>query len=235
MSDQNDDSQRDLFDNLPAGPGTQEPAPKKGRKKAEDAQKPEAKEAEAPSPSPFNPASLRCPVVGYSTTVKRVRTNLKVRTPAKEWFVRTHPDQSFWMAVWGIELKETREHYVAVPGLTQDLQERGIGKLITLALAVNRQGEPFFWPLRNHNPEDKRKADTWLTSAREAAEMAKHEWVRCVANMAEQQYVIFTAQGELPDPEFPKDSMETLLTLAFKGSLIESMDHPIIRELEGKE
>ena len=235
MNDHDELGQADLFEKESAVPETPEPAPKKARKKAEEAQKPEAKKAEASSPSPFNPASLRCPVVGYSTSVKKVRTNLKVRTPAKEWFCRTSPDEAYWMEVWGVELKETREFYIALPGLTPELREMGIGKLITLALAVNRQGEPFFWPLRVHNPEDKRKPDTWLTTAREAAEMAKHEWVRCVANMAEQQYVIFTAQGELPDPEFPRDSMETLLTLAFKGSLIESMDHPVIRELEGKE
>lgn len=228
---------KDFLANWVPAPEAEEKPAKKPRKKAEE--KPAEPAAPEPAtdagPSPFNPANLRCPTVGYSTSVKKVRTNLKVRTPAKEWFVRTHSDPNYWMEVWGVEMKETREFYVALPALTAELRERGIGKLIHLALAVNRQGEPFFWPLRIHNPEDKRKPDSWLTSATEAAGMAKKDWVRVVANMPEQQYDIFKAMGDLPGPEFPQDSMESLLRLAFKGSLIDSLDHPVIREFEGRE
>jgi hypothetical protein len=37
----------------------------------------------------------------------------------------------------------------------------------------------------------------------------------------------------LPEPEWPETSFEELMQIAFRGRIINSLDHPVIRQLLG--
>ena len=63
--------------------------------------------------------------------------------------------------------------------------------------------------------------------------MAKGRWIRLAANMSLGSYDVYEASGDLPDPEWPEESLEELLEIAFKDRLIATGDHPIIRRLLG--
>jgi hypothetical protein len=48
-------------------------------------------------------------------------------------------------------------------------------------------------------------------------------------------YGMFKARGDLGEPEWPDKSLSELLRLAFKGDrLIDSLNHPVLRELAGE-
>ena len=48
-------------------------------------------------------------------------------------------------------------------------------------------------------------------------------------------YEMFKARGDLGEPEWPDKSLSELLRLAFKGDrLIDSLNHPVLRELAGE-
>jgi hypothetical protein len=100
-----------------------------------------------------------------------------------------------------------------------------------LFLAINRQGTPFFWPVRLP-ASDGRDLD-WWKSSREAAERAMRSWVRVRANMNLGAYDIFVAASEIPDPEWPTLGFWELIKIAFKDHLIDRVDHPIIKRLRG--
>jgi hypothetical protein len=103
----------------------------------------------------------------------------------------------------------------------------------TIFTAINRQGVVFLWPVRLPSPDDKPNA--WWQSAREAAELAMTKWVRMRANMSLGAYDLFTAESDIPDPEWSElEPFQDLLRIAYRGRLVVDLDHPVIKRLSGR-
>jgi hypothetical protein len=47
-------------------------------------------------------------------------------------------------------------------------------------------------------------------------------------------YDVFEAQGELPEPEWPEYDIGVLVEVAFRGKIINSLDHPVVQSLLGQ-
>jgi hypothetical protein len=77
------------------------------------------------------------------------------------------------------------------------------------------------------------RIDHWNSSALEAATLAENSWVRVSANMHLGAYELFTATGDIPEPEWPDLSFEEILKIAFKGRYIDTLDHSVIQRLLG--
>ncbi len=78
------------------------------------------------------------------------------------------------------------------------------------------------------------KKDTnWGLTARKAAELAEKKWTRMQSNMARGCYDVVTSD-KIPDPVWPDISFQEVVKIAFgDGRLIDSMDQPVIRQLQG--
>lgn len=190
---------------------------------------------EPAAPDPFDPAALRLSgdaLAGLG--VKKALLSVPVRKPDKSWFVRVHPDDAYSLNTAVIELKGDRgcETYLVVPALWPELAGEGTFKRMALFTAVNRQGVPFLWPCRLPGADS--REDGWMETALAAAAMAKSGWVRVSANMALGAYDVHQATGDLPDPEWPDAPFRELLKTAFKGKLIDTRDHSVLRHLRGE-
>lgn len=161
--------------------------------------------------------------------VKKIVTTIPVRKPGKQDFIRTHPDPGFRIDTAVIELKEEHETYLVSPEILGELPSEWVPK--TLVTYINRQGVLALWPIRL--PGSDGRIDQWNDTAREAASLAQNDWVRVSANMSLGAYEIFTAIGEIPDPEWPDIGFEEVLQIAFKANYISSLDHPVIKALKG--
>ena len=161
--------------------------------------------------------------------VKKAPT-IQVRKPAKEWFIRTRSDLQFATNV--LELKEEGEFYMVESSLWPELTSEPTFGPRNLHAAINRQGTLFVWPLRLPGPDG--KLDHWSRSALEAAEMAQSRWIRVFSNLHLGAYEIFHAKADLPDPEWPPLSFAEILRVAFKGRVVQSLDHPVIKRLRGE-
>ena len=71
-------------------------------------------------------------------------------------------------------------------------------------------------------------------SARIAAAQAEREWTRMVANMSLGAYELFASVGDLPEPEWPTEPFRELFKIAFRGRLIDSRDHLVLKRLRGE-
>jgi hypothetical protein len=91
----------------------------------------------------------------------------------------------------------------------------------------------FLWPVRV--PASNSKVSAWHLSAATAAEEAMKAWVRVRANMTLGAYEIFLAenQSQIPDPEWPTETYQELVRIAFRDRLINRADHPVIKRLRG--
>jgi hypothetical protein len=179
--------------------------------------------------NPFTPENLR---LSQSFTelaaVKKLLTNVPVRKPSPQDFVRVHPDPAFRCDFPVIELKDDREEYI-VEGHLDELAGEVVSK--TLYTAINRQGTVFLWPVRLPTPEGKDM--DWWRSAREAAERATQSWLRVKANQNLGAYEIFEAAAGYSDPEWPNLGFWDLVRIAFRDHLIQSADHPVVKRLRG--
>jgi hypothetical protein len=162
--------------------------------------------------------------------VEAVLTRLPVRKPDKMWWVRVHPEARTTVGLVEIDREET---YCVASELHSDLM--GVMKRRTLYLAIARTGNPFLWPVGVEGPDG--KLDEWNRSARDGAELGMKSWVRLQANMPNGAYDVFAAKPvvPIPEPRWPTESINELLRLAFRDRVIDSPDHPVVRQLQGLE
>jgi hypothetical protein len=184
------------------------------------------------TPNPFDPASLRLDQ-SFADTVrtKKLLTTVPVRKPNRQDYVRVHPEPAYRLTPAAIiEVSDDREIYLVTPQMAQVLP--GEYSLVTLHLAVNRQGVPFLWPVKL--PGSDGKHNEWNRSAAEAAERAMAKWVRIASNMSLRAYETFEAIGDIPEPIWPELVFEEILKIAFRERLVDRPDHPLVQRLQGR-
>ena len=164
---------------------------------------------------------------GNVSGVKKKLTTVPVRKPSKTQWVRAHPEKKMDTVL--LKYGESGEDlFLVEPELQVEVEQ--LAKAYRLVLAIDRQGDPFFWPIAL--PDDTRPLN-WHLTAMEAAENAELEWTRIQANMNLGAYQIFAAEGNLEDPEWPELSMNELLDIAFKQKIIDRPDHLVLLQLRG--
>jgi hypothetical protein len=198
---------------------------------------PETPEESSERPNPFDPRSYRRSGPAKELGVRKLPGVIPVRKPAKNWFVRVHPDPEFHFEAPCLEIEDPsgvgKEIYLLAPDLANEedneLTLDPNFRRVYLAAAINRKGDVFLWTL---NVIAEGKAKSWYESGMAAVKTATKSWVRVVPNTGSQGYDTWEATGKIPEPEWPEGlSMPDLLKMAFKSNLIDSLDHPIARQL----
>ena len=184
-----------------------------------------------PNNNPFDPASLRLDQsFSDGAGVKKLLTTVPVRKPHRQEWVRVHEGQDHHLTPAAIiELKEDGETYVLRPEVAQALG--GEFSIVSIHLAINRQGVVFLWPVKLPGPDG--RVLEWHRSAAEGAETAKARWVRVVANKSLGAYEIYETQSVIPDPSWPELPFSEILKIGFRERTINSLDHPVIKQLRG--
>ncbi len=162
--------------------------------------------------------------------VKKVLTTVPVRKPDRQWFVRTHPDESWHLHTAILDLRDDRETYIVHPELLPELTTEVSPKI--LVAAINRQGIVFLWPITL--PDESGRHNQWHRSAQEAADLAGKSWVRVGANMSLGAYEVWQAAADYPEPEWPEEGFDSLIRIAFQDRIITTLNHPVLRRLRGE-
>jgi hypothetical protein len=182
-------------------------------------------------PDPFDPARLA--LKGNPADrleVKKALVHVSVRKPNRQEFVRTHPDPAFRIEIAIIELEAEGEIYAVAPEIAEALPEEI--KPVMLTTSIDRHGNIFLWPVPL--PPTEERENMWNASQREVATIAEKTWVKLKSNRKTGCYEAHVALASHPDPQWPDLSMRNLLALAFSnGRLIDSLEHPVIRQLLG--
>jgi hypothetical protein len=182
---------------------------------------------------PFDLDSLRLSQ-NFTTAVgvERLIKTIPVRKPSKEWFIRTHPDKSYWLETAVLELKEDREIHLVARPLWDELSSESTFSPRLLIPAINRQGVLFIWPIRLPGADG--RIDDWNRSAMDAADEATKRWVRVTANMSLGAYDIAAASAQVAEPAWPNLPLEEMIKIAFRDKIIVERDHPVLRRLRGE-
>ena len=193
--------------------------------------KDKATSKESASSTSIDLKSLRLPAnYGATLGVKKLLTNVLVGRPKKPQFFRTHIADDMTFPGMILENKEARESYVVVPGVAQEISE--LVRPVMLHAAIDRQNNVFLIPVPLPGEDGTR--NPWHESLAQAVEHAKLKWIRITANMHVGGYDVYEAEGELPEPEWPEHDIDALVQVAFRGKIINDLDHPIVQALLGK-
>jgi len=145
-------------------------------------------------------------------------------------FSRVHPGEEYKLRCLLVDDKDNGETYLATPNMAGHLGSLATAK--TIRLAADNSGVPKLIGEPDVDPSGRR--NLWQSSLKEAIREAEKDWVRVVSNMNANQYEITRSINDLGFPRWPKQSMEELVNDAFAGRIIDSLDHPYIRQIQGR-
>ena len=163
---------------------------------------------------------------------KKVLLEVPVHKPSKEVWFRVHTSPDYTGNFHFIELNDSRDrdYFFVMPDVAERLN--GIEPTLvakTVFTCINRSGDVWLWLAAI--PDDD-NPNTWHATALECAKLAQDKWTRMVSNQAISSYEASVSELDI-EPEWPGRTFDELLEVAFKGRIIDSMDHAVIRRLQG--
>jgi hypothetical protein len=188
-------------------------------------------EDDSEGPNPFDPKRLRISQrFGEGLDVRTIIASVSVRKPHRQWWIRVHPDPRMSIETCVLQNEQDQQHYLVDPSLSSSLPGEAVP--MTLYSAINMSGGLFLWPVRLPN-EDGQQHECHITAHR-AAQLAQTTWIRISWDRANSNYAVVSARGEVPEPAWPEADLQKLLSIAFKGRLIEDLDHSVLKRLRGE-
>lgn len=165
--------------------------------------------------------------------VKPIIVQVAVRRPDKQKFFKVLPGEEWEKTFPILEIKEDSDYYLVRPEILPYLLSEV--KYIRLHLAYYMNGNPFLLPVTLPDPQNPTKWNSWHQSMSEAVALAsKGSWIRAVADKALQGYQIRQATGTFPEPVLPDDmEFKDYVKIAFKNHVIDTTDHPVVKQLLG--
>jgi hypothetical protein len=182
--------------------------------------------------SAFDPANFiatGAAIVAYMPA-KKV-DYISLRKPSASEYVRVTHDKAYRMSpVYLLSVKKeikTIQYLITGRSIGEVLSAVGnkLVKAYSIVLAINSEGNPFLWYVREG------AEDEWSESAVILQSQAIDEWLRIEG--AGSHYIGIRPQSKLNDPKWPTESFPQLLKLAFGSRIISSVDHPAIRAILG--
>lgn len=167
------------------------------------------------------------PSKGGGASVK-VPVTASAGKPAPGTYFRVHPGADFSIVSSGLKAPDG-DLYLVTDVVRQALPEEvTFHQLFT---TMTRAGGLGVWPISL--PRTDGRTTEWTRSALEAAFLAMKEWIRIRANMAISAYDVHRLLVTIPEPEWPDLTFEQILRMAFRDRIIDSTDHPLVRQLRG--
>jgi hypothetical protein len=181
-------------------------------------------------PDPFDPAALRLDAnYAAGLGVKKMLTTVPVRKPGKQEWFRVRPSEEWQLQTFIFEDEGLNEIYLVAPAMRTELV--GTAHLALILTCINRQADLFLWRCKLPGPDG--RPNHWTDSALRIAKEAETGWRRMASNMTAGYYDGFEPSASLPDPEWPDRTFSEIIRTAFQGRLIDSLDHPLLRQLRG--
>jgi len=162
--------------------------------------------------------------------IKKETLVVPVRKPNRQSWIQIHPGEDWRMAVALIEIKEDSEHYLVDPKIYPELAEECMPKY--LFTCQTRQKVIFLWPIRMPGPDG--RVDHWNESALQIVNEYAGRWIRVSSNRSLGAYDVNFPEVPYDPPNWPTEGFTSLLEKAFRGKIIQSLTHPIVKMLRGQ-
>jgi hypothetical protein len=161
---------------------------------------------------------------------KKVLVNVDVGRPPNACYFRTHPELRLKARTILQKEGTKRMFYYISPYSGMETHPKLIERLREVELTLTYLwpgGNILVWPVPQ-NPDFK----VWRSEQR-AATLAETQWTQLAWSERLADYEVTTAENLQKDPEWPEESLEQILKVAFSGRIIDNEDHDYVKELRG--
>lgn len=168
--------------------------------------------------------------------MERISSTIPVRKLFKDEYFRTRTDPG-WEANLPIFVHRGasggEETFLVMPEAQMYLQEQKLLRRVHMFTLITQGGVLLLMPIPL--PDSDGTTNSYNDGKLAAVTEAKTRWVRMVANTATKGYDIHYTESVLPEPVWPASpaTFHNALDVAFKGKIIENMDHKHITALRG--
>ncbi len=159
--------------------------------------------------------------------IKRKITTILVRRPNSQMYFQAHPELE--VLVDAVDWKDEGTWYLVHQDKVAELFEQT--KRIMVYPCVNTKNDPFLFPVPQC--DDRGNWNPWHKSASRAVQEARKHWVRIQPNKSIQGYDVLVAEGNLAPPKWPDLTIAQYLSISFQDNIIDTEDHPIVKQLRG--
>jgi hypothetical protein len=199
--------------------------------------------ADAPQSTPTRPtlntgktldlmAMRLTPGYAKSTVTVREQTTVPVDKPSKHAFFRVNCDLKVDVSLFKYEVDGF--WYLLTPDVVASMTVDA-AKPCTLYLWMTRDGTYGVWP-GGLPLDDGTDYVAWQSIHTVCCEAMK-TWVRHAWNKSAGSYDVIKFRGAAGPgaPQWPEATLDEIVTKAFKGRVIDSIDHPVLRRLRGED
>ena len=164
----------------------------------------------------------------------RIRSAIPIRKPSNQEFFRASRTlrvrvRLFVKANEGA--REDRPHYLVEPACSGAFP--GVTKAFDLVGCVSTTSGAFFLcPIGRPGLDG--EWNPWNRSLAEAVEHATDTAIRIQSHKPTNSYDRLAAKAEQPIAQWPTESMDSLIEIAFRDRIIDGPEHPIWKALEGR-
>ncbi len=169
----------------------------------------------------------KAPVTDEENT-EGMQTVIKVVKPGQRNFFMAHSDEEY--RLWDVPMvaNDGGDWFLIAPELELGEELERFVSRVNLVTCINLRGVVFIWPFKNTQND-------WSKSASRVVRLATEKWVRIRADFQAGGYrtEFLSASLGAVRPKWPTASFEELFNLAFEGKQIDSLDHPVLKALQG--
>ena len=164
-------------------------------------------------------------VIKGTLGVKTVISRVSVGMPGKTKFIRVREvEENFYPTYFYTHDDDMdKESYLVMPEVIEEMG--GLVREANLFYAIDNANIPFILPVPLPGADG--KWNSWHESRAGGVELAKSRWLRFKSVKSSGAYDFVIGSEALPEPEWPDLDMEALIQIAFKGKVIDTVDHPI--------
>lgn len=184
----------------------------------------------------IDPAAIALPGDAINKgAVRQIFNDVPVARPGNsDWvFVFTDPNYRATCALYepkkSASTSRPRPHLM-MPAVVAAMEfGRGIRR-VEIFTYCDRHGNLGLWPI-GFTTDDRENG--WLDTARDAAVNHAGKWINVSSDLVTSSYRLAEPVEQLAPPQPPALPLSKLLGIAFKGRVITSIEHPLMRELRG--
>lgn len=162
--------------------------------------------------------------------VKQMLNSVPVRKPGKQAFIYLLPGEEWTTTVPALITEEDRAYYLLTPEVAAN-EDPELIKIVRLSTYIERSGVIALWPV---NLSREGRSNPWTDSALDIVANMTGRWLNVRASQAHGAYLVSEPAMTFPAPAVPAYSLARLVTVAFKGKVIDSNDHPVLQRLRGE-
>ncbi len=156
------------------------------------------------------------------------KSTFEAKKPNNQFFFRVHPEEEYRFCTNLLEYNE--KYFFVAPALHEECFREL--RITTLYLTQTRQGSTMVWPVKGQ--ASNAELNSWPLSAHAAALEATKNWIRLSSNREAKAYEIILANDNSLKPNWPKQTMNEILKIAFQGRFIDDSNHLVLRSLRGE-